>query len=219
MDSLESQEKYCSHCGSKIPADAKYCPRCGSSQESLLQPAQEKNLRGYAAKNSFRIHIILTVASMAVFLIGLLIGSLTSLSHSDAESIINEFLQNIGPTPTTLQIALNNITLCMIFLIPAFGTLFMAIVSYNTGIVLSAAALISPSATQAELYLTTLTFPWTWLELLAYSLASAQGISLLIGALTGRFRQEAKQTLKTAAICILLLLIGAVIEANALKSI
>ena len=216
---INSDGKYCSHCGSRIPVDAKYCPICGLIQETATQQVQKEVSKGRFIGNTSKLRLILFTISLAMFIIGFLTGSLTDLTHNNAESILNEFMNNIGPDPTAFDIAFNNITLCMMFFIPVFGHFFMALVSYNTGIVLSAIALLSPSTTQLELFLTTLIFPWTWLELFSYGLASSQGLLLLIRSLTGRFREEGKQTLKTMAICIILLIIGAIIEAIAIKSI
>jgi uncharacterized membrane protein SpoIIM required for sporulation len=217
---INSDVKFCSHCGSRIPVNAKYCPICGLSQETVTQPVRKEILIGQPIGNMLRLRLILFTISLAVFVIGFLIGSLTNLSHSDAELIKEGFLNNIGENPTAFDIAVNNITLCMMFFIPVFGSFFMAFVSYNTGIVLSAIALLSQSTTtQLELFFATLIFPWTWFELLAYALASSQGILLLIGILKGRFKQEVKQTLKTIAICIILLVIGAIIEGIAIKAI
>lgn len=218
METKKNQDlKYCRHCGSKVPSDSNYCPFCGFSQQEAIQPLRESERKGYIVKNVGRIRLTLFLISLALFIVGLTLGSQAPLSQGDAESIIQEFRNMIGSNPTTFEIALNNITICMIFFIPVVGTLFMAFVSYNTGMVLSAVTLISPSTSRLDILLTTFIFPWTWMELIAYSLASTQGIMLILGVLTGRFRQEGRRTLISALICLILLGFGAYIEAIALN--
>lgn len=208
--------KYCRYCGNKIPIASNYCPFCGLEQQATPQIFQETSFRRYVTKNIRRIRLTLLITSIVVFVIGFFIGSQTQLSYSEAESIIEGFKELIGVNPTAVDIALNNISLCTIFFTPGIGMLFMIFVSYNTGVVLSAAALLSPSTTPLDIFLTTFLFPWTWMELLAYGLASAQGIMLLLGAFTGRFRQEGKTTLMIAFVCLILLGLGSLIEVNAL---
>ena len=87
----------------------------------------------------------------------------------------------------------------------------MGFVSYNTGLLLSAFA-TTQSITVIDLFLSTLLFPITWMELVAYSLASTQGIMLLYGVYTRRLRDEGKNLIKVVLICLLLLVLGAVIE-------
>ena len=87
----------------------------------------------------------------------------------------------------------------------------MGFVSYNTGLLLSAFA-TTQSITVIDLLLSTLLFPITWMELVAYSLASTQGIMLLFGVFTKRLRDEGKNLIKVVLICLLLLGLGALIE-------
>lgn len=218
METRKNQEfKYCRHCGSRIPFEANYCPSCGLSQQEVIQPPRESGIKRYIVKNAVKIRLILFLASLALFIVGFILGSQASLSRGDAESIIQQLQNEVGPNPTAYEIFSNNITICMFFFIPFVGILFMALISYNTGMVISAAALLSSSTSRLSILLATFLFPWTWMELLSYSLASAQGIMFILGVSTGRFRNEVKWTLISALICLILLGLGAYIEAVAIN--
>lgn len=213
---MDPDLKYCRHCGSKIPVVASYCSFCGSNQQGVIQPPQEREMKGHTMRNIGRARLILILFSIALFMGGLFIGSQAPLSLSDAESVIQDFQNMFASNPTAVEIALNNISICLISFIPVIGTLFMAFVSYNTGAVLSAVAIVS-HINRLNILLTIFLFPWTWMEILAYSLASTQGTMLLLGLRSGRFMRELRQTLKVTLICIALLLVGAFIEALALN--
>ncbi len=113
----------------------------------------------------------------------------------------------------------NNVTLCLLFFIPFFGTAFMAFVGYNTGIVLSAVALVNPSAgSGVVLAFATMLFPWTWMEFTAYSLASSEGIIVVISAIRRTLTKESRRLLIVLAVAVILLVIGAITEELAINS-
>jgi hypothetical protein len=110
-------------------------------------------------------------------------------------------------------------SLCFLFFIPFFGTAFMAFVGYNTGLVLSAVVIINPqSLTSLALAFATLLFPWTWMEFIAYSLASSEGLMVIVSALGHTLRKEARKFLMIFAIAIVLLIVGAIIEELAIEA-
>jgi hypothetical protein len=141
------------------------------------------------------------------------------LSHQEAQVIIEEFNTQIGSNPTAYQIFANNITLCLLFFVPFFGTAFMAFVGYNTGVVLSALSLLNPqSGSGVALALTLFLFPWTWMEFGAYSLGSSAGLMVIISAIGKRLRIEARRFLIALAIVAFLLIVGGIIEELAINS-
>jgi hypothetical protein len=179
--------------------------------QSLPTPRPEKGFKEFLLKNNRRIRLTLFFISLGIFIFGLFVGSQVQFSKEEATIILKELGDNFATDLSALFIAQNNISLCMFFFIPLFGTSFMGFVSYNTGLLLSAFA-TTQSVTVIDLFLSTLLFPITWMELVAYSLASTQGIMLLLGVLTRRLRDEGKNLIKMVLICLLLLGLGAVIE-------
>lgn len=206
---------YCRYCVSSIPIDSNFCPTCGMEQkrvpQSLPTTRPEKGFKEVLLKNRGRIRLTLFFISLGIFIFGLFIGSQGQFSNEEATIILQEFEDVLATDVSALFIAQNNISLCMLFFIPIFGTSFMGFVSYNTGLLLSAFA-TTQSITVIDLFLSTLLFPITWMELVAYSLASTQGIMLLYGVYTRRLRDEGKNLIKVVLICLLLLVLGAVIE-------
>ena len=100
-----------------------------------------------------------------------------------------------------------------------FGILFMALVSYTTGAVISVYALVSASTTRSEILLSLLLSPSAWLEFAAYSLAASEGILFLLSVFARRSRAEVRSLAKIAILCILIIIVSAVIEAALISSI
>jgi len=207
--------QYCRYCGSKILLSSTLCPYCGRgqlTQQPQTLVGERERFRGYIVRNLRAMRVAVFLLCMGVFVAGLLVGSQTSLSTEEAELIIDELRRIITSGSFTLQIAQNNIILCLLFFLPMLGVLLMAFVSYSTGIVISAYALLSTSTTSSEILQSFFLFPTTWLELIAYSLAASEGLLLLLGVLTRRLREEGKNLAKTVLLCVTLLMISAVIE-------
>jgi hypothetical protein len=222
--SSESGRTFCRSCGTLIPGEAKYCPLCGAVQQpEALVPGITKPVGG-AARHVIgrirRIRLYLILVSLAAFLVVFFVGSAIPLNLQEADAIVREFNRAIGTTPTVAQIFRNNLTLCLLFFIPGFGTLFMIFVAYNTGVVLSAYALIYPSSPNAlYLALLTLAFPWTWMEFAAYSLASGEGLMIIVSLVRRNLRKEARTALIVLGVTVALLALGAIIETLAIGSL
>ncbi len=114
--------------------------------------------------------------------------------------------------PNATSIAYHNITLALLFFVPALGSAFMTFVSYSTGMVLSAIS-ITRQISVSTIFFRLLLIPFFWLEVISYSLASTQGIMLLLGCLSKNCRREGRNLLIVIGVCILLLVIAAVEEA------
>ena len=218
----ETSEKFCKSCGSVIPHDSIYCPNCGVIQETPSGPSPAMPVgreKESAARRIGKLRFALFFLSLAIFIAAFLLGSMASISQQEAQAIIDAFNTQIGSDPTAYQIFENNITLCLLFFIPFFGTAFMAFVGYNTGMFLSALALLNPqSGSPVALALTLFLFPWTWMEFVAYSLASSASLMVIISAISRRLRIEARRFLIALAIAAFLLIVGAVIEELAISS-
>ncbi len=208
---------FCRFCGSKITSDAQFCPYCGTSQQRRPPaPSTAPTIRGLGKIRGVpasRLRITVFVISFIIFTSFLFMGSQSQLSPEDAARLVEDFGEVIGPYPTAIDIASRNIFICLLLFIPLVGPGILAFASYNTGIMASALAQASGSITSIEIFLTMFLFPWAWLEISAYSLASAQSIMLLVGGFTRRVRQEAKYFLISLTICLCLLGAAAIIEA------
>jgi hypothetical protein len=208
---------FCRFCGSKITSEAKFCPYCGTSQERRPSPPsttpKSSGLGKILEVPAYRLRITVFVISFIIFTSFLFMGSQSQLSPEEATRLVEEFGEVIGPHPTAIDIASRNIFICLLLFIPLVGPGILAFVSYNTGIMASALAQASGSITAIEIFLTMFLFPWAWLEIAAYSLASAQSIMLLVGGFTRSLRQEAKYFLISLTICLFLLGLAAIIEA------
>jgi len=214
-DKDTAESKYCQYCVSRIPIDSNFCPNCGIEQKGVSKPIpstrKEIGFKEFLLKNRRLIRSTLFFISLGIFIFGLFIGSQAQFSKEEATIILKELEEILTTNLSALFIAQNNISLCILFFIPIFGTSFMAYVSYNTGLLLSVLA-TTQSITVIDLFLSTLLLPTTWMELVAYSLASTQGIMFLLGVFTRRLRDEVKNLIKVFLICLLLLGLGAVIE-------
>lgn len=218
----EVRWKYCRGCGSLIPFEATYCPNCGVQQETAVTTPEEAKPRGRMAEviatQRKRIRLALFLASLGVFVAAFLLGSVASLSLQDAKEIEREFMDIYGRNPSATLILRNNVTLCLLFLVPVFGTALMAFVGYSTGTVLSALALVYKEPSALLLALATLGLPWAWMEFTAYSLASSEGMMIIV-ALVGRtLRREAKTFLIVLAASVALLVLGALVEVWVIRS-
>ena len=184
--------------------------------EAMPEYKWEGKPEHHVFRNMETVRIIAFFICMGVFLGGLILGSTSNLTTADASLIVNQvqnqFEQFKSAVQLALRIAENNVEICLIFFIPVFGTFFMATVGYNTGIVFSASAIISHSATSLQLLGFTALLPFFWLEVIAYSLAASEGILFLFGVLTRRFKEESKNLLKTILVCVALLVVGAIVE-------
>ena len=209
---------FCQFCGSKITSKAKFCPYCGINLERTTQPPpaapKDRSLRTIMRETTDRRRITVFIISFIIFTSFLFMGSQAQLSPEEATRLIEEFSEVIGPNPTAMDIASRNIFICLLLFIPVAGPCILAFVSYNTGIMASALAQYSGSMTSIQIFLSMFLFPWAWLEISAYSLASAQSIMLLFGGFTRSLRKEAKYFLISLVLCLLLLGLASVIEAS-----
>jgi len=169
-------------------------------------------------KKGRRIRLALFLLSLAVFVVTFLLGSTASLSTREAEVIVKEFTDVFGMNPSATLILTNNLILYLLSFIPALGLAFMAFAFYNSGLVLSALSIVAGAPSQALiLAFMTLTLPWTWMELIAYSLASSEGIMAILALIGRTLRNEAKILLTILGVSVTLLIVGAVVEELAIN--
>ncbi|MDQ1279452.1 MAG: hypothetical protein QG670_714 [Thermoproteota archaeon] len=213
------QHKYCRLCGAVIPFDAFYCPNCGAAQESHVEPVIKEagNTLQERLRRRRHAYLALFLVSLTIFIVAFFWGSTASLSPQYSRALINDLQNMIGTTPSAVTIFQNNMTICLFFFAPFLGDVFMALVAYNTGLVLAALPVVNPLAPNSlVLFATTLVFPWTWMELSAYSLASSTGLMIVVSAVRRTLGRDAKRYLLSLVVCVVLLAIGAIIEEQAL---
>jgi hypothetical protein len=165
-----------------------------------------------ASPKQKRVYSILLVFLVAV--LALIIGSLTTLSHSQAQYIsdtLNQTLNENRVNNTLIQhIFINNFIICLLMFIPLAGAGLGLYILYNTGVALSAIASIQGYPAYSGI-LNLVVTPIFWIEFAAYAIAMAQSIWLFRRMLQGRWG-ELKWTSVFIGVCALLLVVGAVVE-------
>jgi hypothetical protein len=159
-----------------------------------------------------RIYSILLVFLVAV--LALLIGTLTTLSNSQAQyisSTLNQTLNENRANNTLIQhIFINNFVICLLMFIPLVGAGLGLYILYNTGVALNAIASIQGYPVYMGI-LNLVATPIFWIEFAAYAIAMAESIWLFRRLLQGRWG-ELKWTAISIGVCALLLIVGAVVE-------
>lgn len=167
---------------------------------------------------STRIKRVLTVLTLFfILLAATIIGALTPLTFEEREAI-NKELQKMRESLSSFEgiqgIALifgNNFMLCLSFFIPFLGPIFGFYVLYNTGVVIAAES-SSIGVNSLITFILLFIFPFTWLEYLAYSAASAQSLWLGWRIIKHKGRKELVNTCILISICAVVLLTAAIIE-------
>jgi hypothetical protein len=163
------------------------------------------------------IRFTLLLVNLALFIVLLTIGTLTSLSQPFAQQLYDQ-IASIPISP--VDIFLHNMLVCLLELIPLFGILMLALSGFATGIGVSAISLVEGRSAIASLWVLVNQFPHTWLEFLAYTLAATEGtmVFLMLIAVGNRllFRRELKIMALTFLVSNLLLTMGSVVETGAI---
>lgn len=155
---------------------------------------------------AFSILLLLLVA------VGFL-GSSKPLSEPEARSVLEEASRLLPRELNAKAIFINNLRAAVLMMIPALGLPIAFIISYKTGVVVS--ALGARVGVPGFLILTTVAAkPFFWLEFTAYSASATQSFFLALRLLRGGrgLRLELRRTFIIAGFATLLLLAGAFIE-------
>lgn len=193
-----------------IPIDATFCPNCG-----VMQPQQEiveKTLSKRIVRNSSRVRAILFLISLTMFLLTFFVGSQTKMTIEEARRIVEEFEGMIGQNLTAERIIMNNTFICLQLFIPILGMLYLTQVGFNTGYVLAAYALTNAYIDATEFFLLTLINPVAWVEFTAYSLASSEGVMLILSIIFRFLRKEVKNLFITLIVAVSLLILSGYLE-------
>jgi len=168
----------------------------------------------HASPRRKRILSILVMFIVAVIVT--VVGSLTPVDAQQARQISNDLNQSVksaSESGTLTQFIFgNNLMICLVMFIPVIGPLLGFYILYNTGTVVSAIATNGgyPSLLAfVALFLT----PVAWIEYAAYSTAIAESV-WLFRRLTQRLGlRELRNTAIFISICVVLLAVGAILEA------
>jgi len=180
--------------------------------------------RFWAASPS-RLKRILTITVFFFLSISVTIaGILTPLSGEDSKARseelkeLRESLKNMNVWDGSLSIFKNNFVICLVMFVPVAGPLFGFYALYNTGSVVAAETNMDPLLGIAA-FLLLFIFPFTWLEFISYSTAFASSVWLTWSVI--RRRRISRELVRTGmfiAICAVMLLLGALIEAYLLAA-
>jgi len=139
-----------------------------------------------------------------------LVATLTPLGHEEANDLHND-LEQLRENVSIQMIFGNNLMICLIMFVPVIGPAFGFYALYNTGVVIAAEGLIagvSPPLVFIMLFL----FPFTWLEFIAYSTALSESVLLFWRLIHGKGRKEIVNASILITFCVILLLLGAIVE-------
>jgi hypothetical protein len=216
---MSNGNKYCHRCGTLLPPNADFCPNCGvNAKADVSEPLYGQPKEHFSNRLNFNItrnvRVIIFFFFVAVFLIGLTLGSFAPISLGNAESLTSSVQNQVNRSSfisLVESIARNNIVLCLVFFVPVFGQIFMALTSYSTGLVISAEA-IANSVNRLTLLQNLFFYPSTWLETVVYGLAASESIIFLLCVIKGDYKKEIKRLVLTIVACVVILTISAVIE-------
>jgi hypothetical protein len=158
---------------------------------------------------SHRLAIYIAVFAAQMVILGF--ASTVPMNQSQAESLVQSIQ---GIQPTQVGIFENNVRVSLLEIIPGFGPVFGGLVTYDTGLVISATGQV-PNATTTglEALLFLIVTPIFWLEFFCYSLSIEESISIIVSLRNRTFRVlEWKWLLGTIATVIVVLFVSAGIE-------
>ncbi len=122
-------------------------------------------------------------------------------------------IRNMSVLEGTMLIFKNNVMIDLLMFVPFFGPFFGVLVTYNTGVSISAESITTSSSVSPILILFFLfLFPFTWMEFIAYSIAFSESIWLVWRLVKRKGKEELLTTLILVLTCLLLLLAAAFIE-------
>lgn len=166
-------------------------------------------------KRFYAVGLVFVVAVLAMAL-----GSSITLSQAQAEFIsdnlnrtLNEQRANDNLVP---YIFVNNFRVTLLMFIPLAGAALGLLVLFNTGVALSALAMVHGYPAYVAFF-SLMATPVFWLEFAAYAIAMAESI-WLFRRLLQRQWEELKWAAMSIGVCALLLAVGAVIEAYIIAS-
>ncbi len=148
-----------------------------------------------------------------VFSLVFIISSMIPVERDLAENIVRSLEESISSNP--LDIFIHNFTLSLVMIIPIIGFVFSIFSSSLSGMAISAFSIMKNS-NPLLLAVSSISSPEGIFEIIAYGLASAQGLAGFFAMVEKRFRKELKEYLETIIMVMGFLLVAAFLEASRL---
>jgi uncharacterized membrane protein SpoIIM required for sporulation len=192
--------------------------RFPTTDQSLEQPKRQSiiNLDFWNNASPRRKRIISAIIIFILALVITNIATLVPLSNQQANSISNDINQTINMDKANGTLApnifRNNFMICLIMGIPILGPIFGFYVLYNSGIAIGAQIQTLGYPHYFGIIVNFLN-PFVWIEFPAYSIAIVESIWLLRRIQQKRIKHEAKYAALLIALCAVILVIGAFLEA------
>lgn len=143
-------------------------------------------------------------------------GLLTPLGASTQQALANQANSTFGGVlggsapQVAVSIFAHNLSIALLEMVPAAGALMFAFSMYSTG--LAAQALVAAQGLPTSYGAVIFVFPYSLVELSAYSVAIVSGTMLLVAWRRGRFRRELKVFVLEGATVAAILLVAAAME-------
>lgn len=176
------------------------------------------------------VRAILFLTCALVFIFMFYMGGRAVLPPEQA-SALRTANDTLALTPSfwtlVMLILTNNAVFCLVATIPFWGVVQMMVGGYNTGMIL--ASYVSSSVSSLQMFLNLMSFPTTWFEVIAYSLATSESMIfssvLLISSFKSKtfieFREmmknESRIFLKVFVSSIVIIALSALIETLIIK--
>lgn len=154
--------------------------------------------------------IVTAIIFFVLSLIATIVGALMPLTLEEAQSL-NQELEKVREEITVQYIFGNNFLICLMMFIPFLGPILGFYAMYNTGVYVAASS-IALGFHPIIGFLSLLILPIFWLEFMAYSIALAESVWLIMKAMQGKLRNELPKLCILIAICAVILVAAAVIE-------
>jgi len=154
--------------------------------------------------------IVTIIIFFLLSIIATIAGVLTPLTSEEAQSL-NRELEKVRENVTVQYIFGNNFMMCLVRFIPFLGPILGLYALYNTGVYVAASS-IATGFHPIIGFLSLLILPIFWLEFLAYSIAFAESVWLIMKTAQGKLKSELPKTCILIAICAGILITAAIIE-------
>jgi hypothetical protein len=170
-------------------------------------------LSGFWKRSSSRRKRIITIAVfLLLWEVATVVGALTPLSQTDANSI-NQQIDQMRNTATVEDIFGHNLILCLVTFVPIGGPIFGFFSSYSSGVVMVAQSMsYNPPLPPLLVLFAYFLIPIYWLENISMSIGLAESVWLIRRTMQGYGKRELRNAAVLIAIVTLILLVSAIIE-------
>jgi len=155
-----------------------------------------------------RLIILFLIASF----IATIFGTMTPVAYEEAKEVYKEFVESSEYISTAQFIFGNNFLHCLVMFVPAVGPVYGLYIMYNTGVMLKMFA-VAQGVDVFLAFLGVFLFPFAWMEYIAYALAMSQSVLSLESLLKKQAMSELVRMCVWIAVCAVILLAAAAIEA------